>query len=53
MRYTTEELKKMQAILVDGINPFNQPSTNAAISVAFALLDEVKRMNESHSEELE
>lgn len=49
MRYTAEDLKEMRAILVDGINPFNSPSTNAAISVAFALLDEVSL----HVEELE
>ena len=51
MRYTTEELKEMQTILVDGINPFNQPSTNAAIAVGFALLDEVKQMKEQQEEE--
>lgn len=41
---TAEELKDMEAVLIDGINSFNQPSTSAAITAGFELLAEVKHL---------
>ena len=41
---TAEELKDMEAVLIDGINSFNQPGTSAAIKAGFELLAEVKHL---------